>query len=159
VEAAAILVRRLLTVNERGLAPPPACTASKDWWPQEELTPVDLSRWITGGPVDVVLTHDAPAGVRIPGIDRMSGVGYWGAQAIDTAEKHRILLADALEPTRPAVVVHGHFHVRYETVWRYPGGKAMVLGLDCDGYPPPRNTWLVELGELREIVDRMRATP
>lgn len=128
----------------------------ESWWPQEELTSADVATWIDGGPVDVVLTHDAPAGFDIPGITHKDGVLWWGGEAISIAEAHRERLADALVPTRPALVVHGHFHVRYETRWHYPGGRARVVGLDCDNYLPPRNTWLVDLQEIADIVAQER---
>lgn len=127
-----------------------------DWWPQEAITPADTARWIEGGPVDVAVTHDAPAGLDIPGITREGGVVMWGAQAIDIAEAHRITLAEALEPTRPALVVHGHYHVRHETGWTYRGGRARVIGLDCDTHPAAGNTWLVDMDEIAEIVRQVR---
>ncbi len=124
----------------------------RDWWAEEALTDEDVTRWQAGGPVDVAITHDCPAGVDIPGITRASGVQFWGVEAIDTAEAHRRLLADALAPTLPALIVHGHFHQYHQTRWHYPGGRAWVVGLDCDGSKPDRNVWLVDMTDLREIV-------
>lgn len=80
----------------------------------------------------------------------------WGAQAIDIAEAHRITLAETLEPTRPALVVHGHYHVRHETDWTYRGGRARVIGLDCDTHPAAGNTWLVDMDEIAEMVHQVR---
>lgn len=132
---------------------------TQDWWPQEALTPDDVARWVSGGPVDVALTHDAPAGLDIPGISREGGIALWGPEAIDVAEAHRRTLAKALEPTRPALLVHGHYHVRHESTWTYRGGKAHVVGLDCDIHRPADNTWLMDLEEMAKIVRKVRETP
>lgn len=126
------------------------------WWPQEAFTADDVSRWRAGGPVDVVVTHDCPAGVNIPGITYENGVRYWGPEAIDAAEAHRRLLADALTPTTPKLIVHGHYHAYHQTRWEYGTGTSWVVGLDCDGAAPERNTWLVDMVDLRELVDRER---
>lgn len=71
---------------------------------------------------------------------------------MDVADGHRRLLAAALMPTRPALVVHGHFHQYHQTRWVYPGGSAWVVGLECDGAAPDRNVWLVDVTDLGEIV-------
>lgn len=127
-----------------------------DWWPQEALTRSDVARWQAGGPVDVAITHDCPDGVTVPGITRERGVQLWGEEAIDVADAHRRLLADALIPTAPALLVHGHFHTYHQTRWAYPGGQAWVIGLDCDGVRPDRNTRLLGMDEIRDLVRRER---
>lgn len=35
----------------------------RDWWPEEELSTEDTARAIQGGPADVIVAHDCPAGV------------------------------------------------------------------------------------------------
>lgn len=110
-------------------------TPGQTWWPQEAITEHDVRRFVAGGPVDVVLTHDRPAGVVTPGITREAGIAEWGEEAIDEAGRHGEILASALIPTHPKLVFHGHLHRRYTTTWHYPGGSARVEGLDCDGRP------------------------
>lgn len=120
----------------------------RSWWPEEEITWRDAERFATGGPVDVVLTHDIPAGVVIPGMTRERGVKSWGRDAMDAAERHQELLARALAPTHPKLIVHGHMHVRHTGVWEYDGGVARVEGLDCDGITREKNLLIVPLEEL-----------
>lgn len=99
--------------------------------------------------MDVAITHDRPAGVATPGITRAGGVALWGEESIDRAEAHERLLADALIPTKPRLVLHGHLHTRYTTTWHYPGGTAQVEGLDCE--KRPGNTIVLTTDELEEI--------
>ena len=40
-------------------------TAGKDWWPNEEPTTSEARKLMNGGPVDVLITHDVPAGVTV----------------------------------------------------------------------------------------------
>lgn len=124
-------------------------TPGVDWFPQEALTGEDVARWQAGGPVDVVFSHDRPAGIATPGITRAGGIALWGAEAIDDAEAHERLLADALTPTKPRLVFHGHLHTRYTTTWHYPEGFARVEGLNCDGVANPAdNALIVTVDEL-----------
>lgn len=129
-----------------------------DWWPQESLTKADVAHWVVGGPVDVVVTHDAPAGVNVPGRSATTGTQWWGSNAMAEAQANRELLADALVPTRPSLVVHGHFHVRHHSTWSYPGGRACIVGLDGDGGNPAANLWVADMRELGTIAADMRSS-
>lgn len=122
-----------------------------DWWHQEALTTADLSNWLAGGPVDVAVTHDAPAGANLP----VTPGAWWGSEAMAAAQANREMLADALVPTRPAVVVHGHFHVGYDSTWTYPGGRAHIVGLGADDEAAD-NLWVVDLSDLRRMTVRNR---
>lgn len=128
------------------------------WWPQEALTIQDVAAWLDGGPVDVAITHDAPAGFAIPGNTHADGVSLWGHDAILAAEMHRETLAEALEPTSPTLVVHGHYHVRHTSTWRCGSGSTRVVGLDCDDcFPRTNNVWVATLDEIADIVTEMRS--
>ena len=37
------------------------------WWPEEVLSEQDVAAAVAGGPADVLVSHDCPAGVAIPG--------------------------------------------------------------------------------------------
>ena len=81
-------------------------------WPEEAIEPEDVERLIVNtdtefdGCLDVLFTHDAPAqaeGLK-PG---MTGVPF---DVQREAEHGRQMIADAVNRTRPAYVVHGHWH-------------------------------------------------
>lgn len=76
------------------------------WWPNEVLSDSDVELASRGGDVDIVLAHDCPAGVEIPGL-----------LAIPDAEENRRQLARVVDATRPQLLLHGHFHFRIEGVY------------------------------------------
>lgn len=38
-------------------------TKGRDWWANEEPTAVEAIALVAGGPIDILITHDSPAGV------------------------------------------------------------------------------------------------
>lgn len=109
----------------------------KSWWPGETLTEADVASAVSGGVVDVVVSHDVPAGVSVPNIDRKLG---WPADVMVDADDHRRLLLAACEALRPRQLWHGHYHCRYDEHLRLGpleerpdwDGVCQVHGLDCD---------------------------
>lgn len=132
-------------------------TPGQSWWPAERISADDVKNFQRGGVVDVAVTHDCPAGVRIPGVTHGRGVKYWGYGPIVEAEEHRQVLAGALSPTSPALIVHGHYHLRYSGVWHYEGGHAEVEGLHYAGKRLTSNNVLITTpAELAERVGQIR---
>lgn len=81
-------------------------TEGKDWWANEEPSESEAQRLVDGGPVDVLLTHDAPAGVAI-------------AEKFDLpidvrrrADRTRTLLREVVDSLVPPHVFCGHWHQR-----------------------------------------------
>ncbi len=114
------------------------------WWPEETLTAGDVVRAVRGGPVDVMITHDCPAGVDIPGLSPH----LFAAAEIARAERHRQLLAEVVTDVQPYRLVHGHYHVSYDTVTDLGYGPLHVTGLDCDGSDLGANVRVYALHEL-----------
>lgn len=97
-----------------------------DWFPEEEITDEQEILAITGGPADVLLSHDAPASVPL----------YLGTPPqlwlpmIPKAEAHRERLQRVCEAVEPRWIFHGHYHK--------PGDHMLSSGcraisLDMDG--------------------------
>ena len=80
----------------------------RDWWPSETTEGSDVAR-LGLDPLDVLITHDAPAGVNL--------LSSWKPPAADQvrADEVRWLIAQAVTTTTPRLVVHGHWHHGYET--------------------------------------------
>ena len=107
----------------------------KSWWPGETLKRDDVEYASRPGKVDVLLCHDAPFGVHIPGI-KPKGQSEWPDWVLDESYDHQRLIRDVAEATRPSLIAHGHMHTRYQAFLPYGGGsRALVQGLDCDGAP------------------------
>jgi len=116
------------------------------WWPEETLTGDDVARAVAGGPVDVLVAHDCPAGVDIPGLAATSHL--WPAEELALADEHRQRLRTVVDAARPRAVFHGHYHRRYSTTADLGYGPVAVVGLDCDGTTFDRNLTFVDLDDL-----------
>jgi hypothetical protein len=79
-----------------------------------------------------MLTHDCPDGVDIPTL-RKSSPAEWPEAALRAAQQHRELLRAVVNAVMPAVLYHGHYHVRYDDVLYGHQYETQVHGLDCDG--------------------------
>lgn len=126
----------------------PRRTPGVSWWPEEAITGEDVARCVDGGPVDVLVAHDCPAGVVIPGIDDRTGPPPFPPAEIERSNEHRRLVRRIVDGCRPGLIVHGHYHVAYETDQHLMGYPARVVGLDCDGSELDRNVRVIDLEEL-----------
>jgi hypothetical protein len=122
------------------------------WWREETVTEADLNRAVAGGPADVLVAHDCPAGVEIPGLAESAHL--WPAEELVAAEGHRRRLRAVVDLVRPSSVWHGHFHRRYSATTNLGYGPVSVHGLDCDESTLDSNVVVVALDE---IVARLSA--
>jgi hypothetical protein len=95
-----------------------------------------VARAITPGPVDVIVAHDAPSGVEIPGLG-----GGWPPAELYVADLHRQKVSEVVDVTRPTLYFHGHYHVRYEA----QRGGTRVIGLADDGGRFTENVMVLDL--------------
>lgn len=127
------------------------------WFQQEEITWAEAEAAIADGPVDVVIAHDAPDGVLIPGL----WMG-WPEEAMRRANGHRAMLSEVAQAIQPAVWIHGHFHVRYNNAMLIAGHATgeeyhmICVGLDKDDESMERNLLATTVDELRELVTNAR---
>lgn len=94
----------------------------KSWWPQEDLTLKQAYRAIQGGPVDVLFTHEAPAGIDVPGVHAAHKIDIPGTF------RTREYLAKVVRETAPELLFHGHHHVGY-----VKDGIPIIVGLNAEG--------------------------
>ena len=104
-------------------------TEGRSWWAAEAPTPADAET-LGDGELDVLITHDVPAGVPM-----VSAPG-WNAQLLERSDVVRALLREAVEATRPAVGFCGHWHQRVtHTLERADGGTTRVEALSAEHTP------------------------
>ncbi len=134
-------------------------TPGRSWWAQEALTARQAEEVVAGGGCDVLLCHDCPEGVPIPGIDRASALRRWPESALRAAWAHRELLAAVAAELGPTHVFHGHFHVRYTATVDLWGARATVVqGLgDDSGVGDGSNRVLVRLDALAAQSEELTA--
>jgi predicted phosphodiesterase len=129
--------------------------AGADWWPGETITAEQAAAAIAGGPADVLVSHDCPAGVVIPGVDdRGDDLAPFPFVELLRSAEHRQLLRTVADAARPRVIVHGHYHVSYSAVAEFGHGFVAAMGLDCDNTKLERNVRMVWLEELAPAAAR-----
>jgi hypothetical protein len=120
----------------------------ESWWPEETITDEQARKVIADGPADVLISHDCPAGVTIPGIDDRDTPPPFPATEIARSDEHRQLLRSVAEVVQPAAVWHGHYHRQYATTADLGYGPVQVDGLDCDGTALDKNVAVVWADEV-----------
>lgn len=88
-----------------------------NWWWQEDITQEQVDS-IDEAPVDILLTHECPEGVYIPGVDKSYHAG----------RRQRYLMGEVVKKTTPKLLVHGHYHRRYTSRL----GDTKVVGLGAN---------------------------
>lgn len=118
--------------------------AGIDWFPEETITLGEAYRAAADGHVDVMITHDCPAGVNIPRLDE--GKTIFPAAQLEIAERHRALLREVVNEVTPRFLWHGHYHRCYRDILDIDGeNKCIVTGLDMDGKDFERNVNIVDV--------------
>lgn len=120
--------------------------AGQSWWPSELPTEADAAAAIAGGRADVMLSHDAPL-EGTPAVQRARDPGSPGRQWSRAARDYAALSADRITKVfaavTPQLLVHGHFHVRNETIL---ASGQHILSLAADNQPG--NLALLDLEDL-----------
>ncbi len=98
-----------------------------DWFPAELITDEQVAR-VPEEHVDILFSHDCPLGG--PVLDQFLMPGNWGLS--ETIEKrsrdNRIRMREVFNKITPRLVVHGHYHKRYNDRIN----DATIIGLDCN---------------------------
>lgn len=118
------------------------------WWAGEWITDADVQRCAAGGPADVLISHDCPTGVDIPGLRP----DLFPPLEILRADEHRAVLRRVVDATRPGMIWHGHYHQRYTWTGDLGYGPVTVRGLDCDATTMAANVRVVDVADLRSEV-------
>lgn len=115
-----------------------------DWFAEETITYGQAFEASQFRDIDVMVTHDAPDRVEIPGI---AGNPY-GFPPVEIAlsEKHREMLGYVVDSVKPKMLVHGHYHVNYTDM----RDETIIYGLDCDRKPLGDNVMIVDTEGLKD---------
>lgn len=108
------------------------------WWPQEDITQEQVDA-VDKQQVDILLTHECPQGVQIPGIHKTYTKGM----------QQRALMSQVVEKVEPSLLVHGHYHVRY-TSTELEGTR--VIGLGDNGGSLNNMVYLLDTEDMNGIL-------
>jgi hypothetical protein len=107
-----------------------------NWWPSEAPTQPDVDR-LGDDRLDVLVTHAAPTTDLTPRNRRLP----LPPSIVADIRSVRALLDQAVERTRPSLVVHGHYHVRLSA----SAGGTRVEGLAHDKSSPEEGLAVLDL--------------
>lgn len=109
----------------------------RSWWAQEALTDEDILTAQSGGPVDVMFTHDSPASAPNSITDdwqgQMRAMKYFGKENLAACTDHRKRLQEVTDVTTPRLLFHGHYHKPMNGIYMHEDEKhtvGEVFGLD-----------------------------
>lgn len=100
---------------------------NESWWPEETITDEEMALAISGGPVDVMLTHDAPTGVNPFGPETVGNKDEY-----PESWQNRLRLRMVVDACTPRVLFHGHYHHTYRERLEDTGTEVIGLGRDGD---------------------------
>jgi hypothetical protein len=113
----------------------------RDWWANEEPTVAQAERLIAGGDLDVLITHDVPAGVPMkPGLDL-------SPEIVAHADRTRVLLRETVDRLVPHHVFCGHWHQRLISEIEHPDGRVTRVDVLASEQAKAGNGVLVYPGE------------
>jgi hypothetical protein len=113
----------------------------KDWWADEEPTVAQAERLIAGGDLDVLLTHDVPAGVP------MKSSLDLPPEIIAQADRTRVLLRETVDRLVPPHLFAGHWHQRFVAEIVHPSGRVTRVDVLASEQSKMGNGVLVYPGE------------
>ncbi len=83
------------------------------WWPDEAITDAQVAEAISGGPADLMLTHESPAGTPVRAVREIlrNNPHRFTKAALETSSASRARLSKVWDAVRPELLAHGHMHV------------------------------------------------
>ena len=83
-----------------------------EWWPEEVALAQYVDAAIAGGPVEILITHEAING-GTPKVERVlrSNPQRWGEMELRYSSASRDLITRLWEGVSPSILAHGHMHV------------------------------------------------
>lgn len=121
-------------------------TPGVEWWPRETIDWHEAQKACDDGPVDVIISHDVPHGVRIPCIE--GNPAGFPADTLAEADAHRQLLRQIVDQVTPRHLYAGHYHCRLTDPLHGNGYQTVVSILDADWAPIADNLTVVDLENL-----------
>lgn len=132
------------------------------WWIEELLTEEDILTAQSGGPVDIMITHDSPYGapnsVTDSPLGQLEAMRYFGSDMLAYTTEHRKLLQRVTDVTTPRILFHGHYHMSmYGTYVHGDENHTVgdVRGLHQGTAPLASHTVLFDFDEINNRIEEL----
>jgi len=125
-------------------------TEGVSWFRDEALTDAEVEQIVADGPVDVVVSHDAPWGTELLGrrlsldLPASECESSWPDDLLEQSDEHMARVRRLVDGVRASRVFHGHHHVRYEDEVAATQGPVQIIGLGDDRGPTAEACVLVD---------------
>lgn len=108
-------------------------TEGVDWWAEEAISALDVEIASRAGPVDVVLSHEAPDLTPVVEVRREMEARHhdYGPEIADAMRSSRQRLDRVIDAVQPRLHAHGHLHVAGQGVTD-AGRRVVSMGRDSD---------------------------
>lgn len=82
------------------------------WWPDEGITNAHVAAAIAGGPADLMLAHESPAGSPVRAVQEILRTNPQGfpKAALDASAASRARVSEVWNGVHPELLAHGHIH-------------------------------------------------
>lgn len=114
------------------------------WWPQEQIFDKDLPELeASAKPAPIWFSHDVPNEVDIERIINPNPDAplFWPTELIAKSNLHRGRLSRLFNIVQPKIVLHGHYHRRYNKIVECGWGEVEFIGLHCEAQPD--KNWII----------------
>jgi hypothetical protein len=122
-------IDRAARLADRGALVTPS---ARSWWPGEAISDADVDRTAAGGRAAVMVSHEAPLGIRALADIEETSEGCDPAD-VEYVTQIRRKFDAAFRAVAPRLLLHGHYHRPVDEVIEVDGGACHVVGLACDG--------------------------
>ncbi|MGW9157460.1 metallophosphoesterase [Microbacterium sp. NPDC055665] len=88
-------------------------TEGVTWWPEEAVSDESVKAAEAGGPADLMLTHESPAGTPVRAVREIlrSNPHWFTKAALEASAASRARVGQVWDAVRPELLAHGHMHV------------------------------------------------
>lgn len=134
------------------------------WWIEELLTEEDILTAQSGGPVDIMITHDSPYGAPNSITDdphgQLEAMRYFGSDMLAYTTEHRKLLQRVTDVTTPRILIHGHYHMSMYGTYVHGDEKHTVgdvRGLHQGTASLASHTMVFDFDEIKKRIEELDA--
>lgn len=105
--------RRVLSLGGAASVDRQSRVEGQTWWPDEAITGEHVAAAMAGGPADLMLSHEGPAGTPVRPVREIlrTNPHRFPAAALEASAASRARIAEVWDAVRPELLAHGHMHV------------------------------------------------